>query len=114
MPASLAGVRNRTIGVNLLVLPLALILLFTVFGAPLAFWLANSVLLGRELTDMVWLRYRQTVGQDAPVRRWERLALGGIATALLSVPLANLFAPFIGAAMATHLIHRKGFPAHAA
>jgi uncharacterized protein involved in cysteine biosynthesis len=38
--------------------------------------------------------------------RWE---LGVIVSGLLTVPVINLFAPILGAAMAAHLFHgRKG------
>ena len=37
-----------------------------------------------------------------------RFVLGAIVVALLTIPFVNLVAPIIGAAMATHLVHRKG------
>ena len=37
-----------------------------------------------------------------------------LVAALLAIPFANLLAPFLGAAMATHLVHRKGANGHAA
>ena len=52
LSASLAGA-GRALVFNLLALPLAVLLLVTGVGAPLVFWLVNSVLLGRELMDMV-------------------------------------------------------------
>lgn len=99
---------GRALLYNLLALPFALFLIVTGIGAPLLFFAVNAVLLGRELQDMVWLRHRPSPDAPAPLRRWERLALGGITTALLAVPLVNLAAPFLGAAAAAHLIHRKG------
>jgi CysZ protein len=39
--------------------------------------------------------------------RGRRAVLGGVVTGLLMLPLINLFAPLIGAAMATHLFHMK-------
>ena len=92
---------------NLLALPVALVLLVTGIGAPLVFYLVNAVLLGRELQDMVWLRHRPTANAPAPLTRGGRLMLGGAVTALLTVPFVNFLAPFLGAAAATHLIHRK-------
>ena len=92
---------------NLLALPVALLLLVTGIGAPLVFYLVNAVLLGRELQDMVWLRHRPTANAPAPLTRGGRLMLGGAVTALLTVPFVNFLAPFLGAAAATHLIHRK-------
>jgi uncharacterized protein involved in cysteine biosynthesis len=97
----------RALAVNLVALPFALILLITGIGAPLLFWLVNAVLIGRELQDMVWLRHRQGPQDPAPVGRAERLILGGAVAALLALPLVNFIAPLLGAAAATHLIHRK-------
>ena len=98
---------SRALLVNLAVLPLALVLLFTGIGAALLFWLVNAVLVGRELQDMVWLRHRHGKADPAPVARGERLLLGGAVAALLALPFVNLIAPLLGAAAATHLIHRK-------
>ncbi|QKG70859.1 EI24 domain-containing protein [Erythrobacter mangrovi] len=97
---------GRALLVNLLVLPVALALLITGVGTALVFWAANAFLLGRELQDMVWLRHRQGAGEIAPIGGPTRFALGGIVAALLAVPLVNLLAPIIGAASATHLVHR--------
>lgn len=116
-PEELAnGLRSagRALLFNLLALPVALILLISGVGAALVFGLVNAVLLGRELQDMVWLRHRHDPGAPAPLRKWERLALGGVVTALLAVPFVNLLAPLLGAAAATHLIHRKETAFHAA
>lgn len=98
---------------NLLALPVALVLLVTGVGAPLVFYLVNAVLLGRELQDMVWLRHRPTADAPHPLSPGRRLLLGGVVTGLLTIPFVNFLAPFLGAAAATHLIHRKD-PAHAA
>ena len=98
---------SRALLVNLAVLPLALVLLFTGIGAALLFWLVNAVLVGRELQDMVWLRHRRDAADPAPVGALERFLLGGAVAALLALPFVNLIAPLLGAAAATHLIHRK-------
>ncbi len=98
----------RALLFNLLALPLALLLLITGIGAPLVFIAVNAVLLGRELQDMVWLRHRPSPGSPAPLGPIERIALGGITALLLTVPFVNFAAPFLGAACAVHLIHRKG------
>ena len=98
----------RALLVNLAALPFALILLYTGIGTALLFWAVNAALLGRELQDMVWLRHRQGKADPAPVRGFERFALGGVVAVLLTVPIVNLLAPILGAAAATHLIHRKG------
>ena len=98
----------RALLFNLLALPVALVLLVTGIGAPLVFLLVNAVLLGRELQDMVWLRHRASPQDPPPLGPLERLALGGVTAFLLTVPIANFAAPFLGAACAVHLIHRKG------
>lgn len=101
------GGAARALAWNLAAAPVALVLLVTGIGAPLVFYLVNAVLLGRELQDMVWLRHRPTAGTPAPLTKGKRLMLGGVVTALLTVPFVNFLAPFLGAAAATHLIHRK-------
>ncbi len=113
LSASLAGA-GRAMIFNLLALPLAVLLLVTGIGAPLVFWLVNSVLLGRELMDMVWLRHRPTRQSPPPLRKAERFILGGVVTALLAIPFVNFLAPFLGAATAAHLIHRKDPSRHVA
>lgn len=102
------GGAARAIVFNLLALPVALLLLVTGVGAPLVFIAVNAVLLGRELQDMVWLRHRASPQDPPPLNGLERLALGGVTAVLLTVPIANFAAPFLGAACAVHLIHRKG------
>src|SRR5688572_8458 len=97
----------RALVVNLVALPFALLLLFTGIGPALLFWAVNAALVGRELQDMVWLRHRQGKADPAPVGHAERFLLGGAVAALLALPFVNLLAPILGAAAATHLIHRK-------
>jgi CysZ protein len=99
---------GRALLFNLLALPVALVLMVTGIGAPLVFLAVNAVLLGRELQDMVWLRHRPSKAAPAPLGPIERLALGGMTAFLLTVPVVNFIAPFLGAACAVHLIHRKG------
>ena len=104
----------RALLVNLAVLPFAMVLLVTGAGSALLFWLVNAFLLGRELTDMVSLRHAPGHGGIAPVGRLQRFALGGFVAALMAVPFVNLLMPVLGAAAATHLVHRQfRFPAHA-
>ena len=101
------GGAGRAVLFNLIALPFALLLLVTGVGAPLVFIAVNAVLLGRELQDMVWLRHRTSPQDPPPLGALERLALGGVTAILLTVPIANFAAPFLGAACAVHLIHRK-------
>ncbi|MFC4253896.1 hypothetical protein GRI97_00585 [Altererythrobacter xixiisoli] len=110
---------GRALLFNLLALPFALILLATAIGPALLFWAVNAVLLGRELQDMVWLRHASTHADEknpsvsAPVSRTERFVLGGVIAALMAVPIVQFLAPVLGAAAATHLIHRKESARHA-
>lgn len=100
----------RAVIVNAVALPFALVLLVTGVGTALLFWAANAWLLGRELTEMVWLRHRGASDAGVPVSGATRFALGGIVAALLIVPFVNFLAPVLGAAAATHLVHRARMP----
>lgn len=101
------GAALRALLINLIALPFALVLLVTGVGTALLFWLVNAVLVGRELQEMVWLRHCRSRSDPAPIGRAERFVLGGAIAALLALPIVNLIAPILGAAAATHLIHRK-------
>jgi uncharacterized protein involved in cysteine biosynthesis len=96
---------GRALLYNAIALPFALILLFTGVGAPLLFLAVNAVLVGRDLTEMVAARHPG--GNEAPQSRTSRFVLGLVANLLLLVPLVNLVAPIIAAAMATHLFHQR-------
>jgi len=101
----------RALGYNLLALPVAGLVMFTAVGPTLVFLAVNAVLLGRELTDMAWLRH-QTGVRDGPnsinpAPRAERLLLGAGIAGLMLVPVINLLAPVIGAAAGTHLVLRR-------
>lgn len=98
---------TRALAVNAVVLPFALVLLVTGVGTALLFWAANAWLLGRELTEMVWLRHRDMEGVTLPVGAGARFALGGLVAALLAVPIVNFVAPVLGAAAAAHLVHGR-------
>lgn len=99
----------RAIGVNLLMLPLYIALLVTGIGTAAAFFLVNGWLLGRDLGDMVAARHMDA----AAMRGWrattraQRFLLGLANTALFVVPVLNIAAPVLGAAMATHFFHRN-------
>ncbi|WP_390547546.1 EI24 domain-containing protein [Qipengyuania sp. MTN3-11] len=102
-----AGATLRAVIANAAALPVAALLAPTAIGAPLVFWLVNSVLLGRELQDMVWLRHRRDKSDAPPVGAATRFVLGGLVAAMLAVPFVNFLAPVLGAAAATHLVHRR-------
>jgi uncharacterized protein involved in cysteine biosynthesis len=95
---------------NLLAAPFYLLLLVTGIGPFLLFFAVNALALGRDLGEMVAMRH---LSGDA-LKRWfaasrgRRALLGLGATLLFMVPFANLLAPVLGAAIATHLFHREG------
>jgi uncharacterized protein involved in cysteine biosynthesis len=101
------GVRSaaRILWWNLLALPFYILLLVTGIGPFILFFAVNALALGRDLGEMVAVRHHR----DAELKRWlaatrGRRALLGLFTAFLFVvPFANLLAPVLGAAMATHL-----------
>lgn len=97
----------RVVGYNLLALPVAAVLTVTAIGPAVVFLAVNSVLLGRECTDMAWLRHCAGDERGNPVGAGERFLLGAAVAGLMLVPLANLLAPVVGAAAGTHLVLRR-------
>lgn len=100
---------GRSVAVNVLLLPAYIVLLATGIGTAALFLAVNAWLLGRDFGDMVAARHMPA---DA-LPTWRRATaarrflLGLAATALFLVPFANILAPVLGAAMATHLFHRS-------
>lgn len=94
---------------NLLALPFYALLLVTGVGPLLLFFTVNALALGRDLGEMVAARHLQgsEVGRWLEATRGRRALLGLLTAVLFSVPFANLLAPVLGAAMATHLFHRE-------
>ena len=94
---------------NLLAAPFYLILLVTGVGPFVLFFAVNALALGRDLGEMVAARHLEGAALKSwlAATRLRRAALGLVATLLFMVPFANLFAPVIGAAAATHLFHRE-------
>ena len=112
LPRSVAlGLRSagRLILWNLLALPFYLLLLVTAIGPLVLFFVINAIALGRDLGEMVAIRHLD----GEALKRWlgssriKRLLLGLGATALFTIPLVNLLAPVLGAAVATHLFHSE-------
>lgn len=103
------GLRSafRVLLVNLLMVPVYIGLLVTGVGTAAAFFVVNGWLLGRDLGDMVAARHMDA----AAMRGWRattrasRFVLGLANTALFVVPILNIAAPVLGAAMATHFYH---------
>lgn len=93
----------RLIGGNLLALPVYILLLVTGIGTPIFALLVNALLLGRDLEAMVLARHPDHPRLDRPAR-W---SLGLLSAASFVVPIANLLAPILGAAMAVHMLHLR-------
>lgn len=106
------GSAGRAILVNVAMLPVYAVLLVTGIGTAIAFFAVNGWLLGRDLGDMVAARHipRDALPQWRSSTRGSRLVLGLGVTALFLIPIVNLFAPVLGAAMATHLFHQRHRP----
>lgn len=104
-----AGSAGRAVLWNIVAIPLYVVLLATGVGSAIGFFAVNALLLGRDLGDMVAARHRPASALPAfrHATRGPRLVLGAIGTALLLVPIVNLVAPVLGAAMATHVFHRR-------
>lgn len=100
---------GRALLVNLALAPAYILLLLTGIGTPLLFFAANGWLLGVDLGEMVAVRHIPQAEMKAwrASTRWSRWELGVIVSGLLTVPVINLFAPIIGAAMAAHLFHGR-------
>jgi CysZ protein len=98
----------RFLGINLLLVPVYLVLMFTAIGPFILYLLVNGYLLGRDYVQMVAIRHLEKTGERAFRKSHRVLVFSvGVATSLLFlVPFVNLFAPIVGAAMATHLFHR--------
>lgn len=93
----------RLIGGNLLALPVYILLLVTGIGTPIFALLVNALLLGRDLEAMVLARHPDQPRLDRPAR-W---SMGLLSAAGFIVPVANLLAPILGAAMAVHMLHLR-------
>lgn len=92
---------GRLIGGNLLALPLYVLLLITGIGTPILALVVNALLLGRDLEAMVLARHPGRPRLD----RRARWPLGLLSAASFVVPVANLLAPLLSAAMAVHMLH---------
>lgn len=103
------GSVGRAIGWNLLAAPLYIVLLFTVIGPAIAFFAVNALLLGRDLGELVAARHvpRGDWRDWLASTRGRRLQIGIVAAGLFMIPVANLLAPILGAAMAAHMLHGR-------
>lgn len=95
---------------NAMAVPFYLLLLVTGVGPFLLFFAINAVALGRDLGEMVAVRSHRgaELRRRLAATRVSRAALGLFVTFLFLIPFANLLAPVVGAAMATHLFRGEG------
>ncbi len=104
------GVRSslRVILYNLIASPFYLLLLVTGVGTLVLFVAVNGIAFGRDLGEMVASRHGDRATRKAWIgaTRGSRAGMGAIVTGLFLMPIVNLIAPLLGAAMATHLYHR--------
>lgn len=105
------GLRSslRVLLYNLIALPFYVLLLATGVGTVLLFVAVNGVAFGRDLGEMAAARHCDRAATRAWLRqtRSERAVMGVIVTGIFLLPVANLLAPVLGAAMATHLFHGR-------
>lgn len=105
------GLRSaaRLIGYNLLALPCYLLLIVTGIGPLILAVAVNAIALGRDLWEMVAVRHMPPVALAGELgeTRGVRAGIGLVAAVLFVVPGINLIVPLLGAAMATHLYHRR-------
>ncbi|WBO22239.1 EI24 domain-containing protein [Sphingomonas abietis] len=103
------GLRSsgRVLLYNLIALPFYLLLLVTGIGTVILFVAVNGVAFGRDFGEMVAVRHLDRASTTTWLRatRADRALLGMIVTGLFLLPIVNLVAPVLGAAMATHLFH---------
>lgn len=93
------------LGLMIVVNLVALILYFFI---PIAFWIVNGILLGREYFQMVAVR-RVGRSEAKALRKQNRMQIwiaGTLMAVPLTVPVVNLVIPILGAAAFTHLFHR--------
>lgn len=99
------GLRSgwRAIGWNLVAAPFYLLLLVTGVGTLALVLIVNMLVLGRDLEAMVLARHPGM----PPLSARDRNLLGLAAAALFIIPVINLLAPVLGAAMAVHMLHGR-------
>lgn len=104
------GLRSslRVLLYNLIALPFYILLLVTGVGTVLLFVAVNGIAFGRDLGEMVASRHLDRAGTKAWMRatKGDRALMGVIVTTMFLLPIVNLLAPVLGAAMATEMFHR--------
>ena len=97
-----------SIGLNLILLPLYVILIFVPPFNLLAFAAINGRILGRDYFETVALRRVSPADvKELRLRNSGTLWLAGAVTALLlTIPIVNLVAPVVGVAAMVHIFHK--------
>jgi uncharacterized protein involved in cysteine biosynthesis len=107
---------GRTLGVNILMLPFYIALVFTGVGLPILLVAVNAVLIGHDFEDMMMARHGEGFGlhnDDAKLYpAGTRFMLGLVTAIILTIPLVNFLGMIIGTAMATHLAHGREVQDH--
>ncbi len=103
-----AGIRFEivTIGLNLLMLPIALIPFINIIH-PVFFYGINGYLFGREFLEIVAPR-RISFKETRALRRRNRFKIivaGVVITVLFTIPVVNLIAPVLATTYMVHLYH---------
>ena len=92
---------------NIIVIPLYIIFFWTGFVPLAIFYILNSYLLGWGYYEMVAVRHLgvREAGRHRTSIRGQVMLGGGAITLLYMIPLVNLAAPILGAAILTHMFH---------
>jgi len=92
---------------NILVIPLYLFFFWLAFVPLVIFYVLNSYLLGWGYYEMVAVRHLgiREAGRHRKSIRGQILLGGFVITLLYSLPVVNLLAPILGAALLAHLFH---------
>ncbi len=95
--------------VNILLLPIYVLTFWVPFVPMAVFWVVNAYLLAWGLHDLIAPRHMSPVDARAHRRRLrvELLFVGLIVAALFTIPIINIAAPVIGAAMMVHIFHAR-------
>ena len=96
------------IGINLLLLPVYLILMFIPPTGLILYFAVNGYLVGREYFETVGLR-RLTLAEAKLTRRQNRIMIwvdGVLLMLFFTVPVLNLAGPTLGTAYMVHRFHR--------
>lgn len=100
---------GRLILFNLVALPFYLLLLVTGIGPFILFVIVNGIAFGRDVAELAAARHGDRAARQSWLRstRGQQHLIGVVVSMLFLVPIANLFAPVIGAAAGIHLFNRS-------